>query len=76
MGNVPDHSFSESAFRQKLSAVREELHELEGRVPAEHAGSLGAILDVTETVLRGLGWQWPEPLSEHDLAFLAAAGAL
>ena len=67
---------SDSVFRRRLSAVRDELHQLEGRVPAEHAGDLDAILDVTETVLRGLGWQYPEPLTGHDEAVLATAGAL
>ncbi len=65
---------SDSLFRRQLSAVREELRQLEGRVPAEHAGGLDAILDVTETVLSGLGWVCPEPLSARDEAVLAALG--
>jgi len=63
-------------FRRRLEAVRDRLLELERSAPPEHRGGLDAILDVTETVLRTLGWEWPEPLTVHDLEFLASAGAL
>ncbi len=62
-------------FRNRLEAERTRLLELERRCPPEHAGDLGTVLDVLETMMAGLGWQRP-PLTAHDLKVLAAAGAL
>lgn len=58
-------------FRQRLEAVRGQLLELDGACPEL---GLDVALDTIEVTLRGLGWTWPEPLSEHDLKVLASLG--
>ena len=69
---VPD-----SVFRRRLSAVREELHALEGRVSPELGGDLSGVLEAIEqTLIARFGWDYPEPLPARDQAVLAAAGAL
>jgi len=78
MGTVPicQPVLPGSVLRARLESVRDRLHDIEGCCPPEHAGDLGAVLDVLETILTGLGWQYPEPLTAYDKAVLAAAGAL
>jgi hypothetical protein len=63
-----------SVLRARLEVIRERLLELEDACPPELG--LDVALDAIETILTGLGWSYPEPLSEHDLKVLAAAGAL
>lgn len=60
-------------FRNRLEAERFRLLGLQRRCPPEHAGDLGAVLDVLETMMAGLGWQRP-PLTARDKAVLAALG--
>jgi hypothetical protein len=59
-------------LRDRLESVRDRLLELDDACPEL---GLDVALDVLELNLAGLGWQ-PPPLTVHDLAFLAAAGAL
>ena len=69
-------SAPDSVFRRRLSAVREELHQLEGRVSPELGGDLSGVLEAIEqTLIARFGWDYPEPLSARDRAFLSAVGA-
>lgn len=74
MGNVPicQRALPDSVLRARLESVRTWLAELERCCPPEFG--LDVALDVLEVTLRGLGWTWPEPLTEHDKAVLAALG--
>ena len=68
---------SGTVLRARLARARDELHDLEGRVPPWCAADLSDVLDMIEQVLIARwGWRYPEELTAHDLAFLAAAGAL
>lgn len=75
MGNVPicQPVLPDSVLRARLEAERTRLLELERIAPPWHAGDLGTVLDVLETVMTGLGWQRP-PLTAHDKAVLRALG--
>jgi len=42
-------------FRDRLSAIRDRLHELEGRCPPGHAAVLADVLDALEDELISLG---------------------
>lgn len=64
-----------SVLRARLCRAREELHELEGRVPADLAPALGGVLEAIESsLILSFGWQYPEDLTANDVAFLASAG--
>ena len=73
MSSVPN-----AVIRARLARARDELHELENRCADPGlSADLSAVLDVIEqTLIARFGWRYPEPLTEHDRAFLAAAGAL
>jgi hypothetical protein len=71
MGNVPtcQPALPDSVLRARLESVRGQLAELERCCPPELG--LDVALDVLEVTLRGLGWSYPEPLSDQDREFLA-----
>jgi hypothetical protein len=61
----------ESVVRARLCRAQRELAEIGGDTDVE------TVLDIIETVPADrFGWQYPEPLTAHDRAFLAQVGAL
>lgn len=66
---------SGGVLRARLCRARDELHDLEGKVPPGYAADLSGVLDAIEqTLIARWGWQYPEPLTAHDEAVLRAAG--
>lgn len=62
-------------YRDRLSAIRERLHDLERSAPPGHAAGLYDALEAVEDELLSLGWSCPEgELTPHDLSVLAALG--
>jgi hypothetical protein len=64
-------------FRRRLAVIRTRLAELETACPPGHVAGVADALEAVEAELASLGCHYPEPpLTPHDRAFLAAAGAL
>lgn len=77
MGNVPicQPVLPGFVFRRRLATIHQRLAELERCCPPGHVAALADALDTIEAQLASLGSAVPEePLTEHDKAFLAAAG--
>ena len=75
MGTLPCASpaLPDLVFRRRLESIHARLTELAHCAPPLLRYDFAAILGGVEDALEKAGWQ-PPPLTEHDLAVLAALG--